>query len=127
MAHPNPVTIQVSQAEVADCDTDRLSQILDSFVPRLLDRNRNRVQIEVMGYGADARELFDVPEVRAYFGAVFERNPGLFYWIDVSSYMFIFLGLMLFEPYRVGAKVGLRPRDMQTYLSKGFKGLNVFC
>jgi hypothetical protein len=102
-------------------------QILDSFVPELLVRNRNRVQIEVSGFGSDPRELYDVPEVRSYFILLFERYPGLFFWIDASSYMFLFLGLMLFEPWRTNGKVGLRPPDLKSYVTYGFTGLNTFC
>jgi hypothetical protein len=125
MSHVSPVIIQVSHVEVTQCDPSRIARILEDFVPHLLDRNRNRVQIEVMGY--DQRELFDIPEVRKYFTALFELHAGLFYWIDVSSSILVFLGLMLFEPNRVAGRVGLLPRDMQVYHARGFAGLNSFC
>ena len=122
-----PVIIQVSLTEVQAADTSRATSILQSFVPVLLERNRNRVRLEVLGYDNDPRELFDIPEVRKYFQNLFVENPSLFYWIDVDSYMLLFLGLMLFEPYRIEGQVGLRPEDMQSYVSGGFSGLNKFC
>jgi hypothetical protein len=127
MSHRNPVTIQVSRQEIDRCNTSGVSIILESFVPYLLERNRNRVQIKVCGFGNDKRELFDIPEVRKYFRKLFDDNPGLFYWIDINSYMFVFLSLMLFEPYRVNAQVTLTPQDLQSYLVAGFLGLNEFC
>lgn len=110
MSRENPVTIQVSRQEIDRCETSGVSIILESFVPHLLERNRNRVQIKVLGFGNDKRELFDIPEVRKYFRK-----------------LFLFLGLMLFEPYRVSGQVGLTPQDMQSYLVAGFSGLNEFC
>jgi hypothetical protein len=129
MSHAAPVIIQVSRDEVSRIETARVSSILASFLPMLLKRNRNRVQIEVAGYETDSRELFDIEEVRAYFQALFDENPaqGLFYWIDLESYMFIFLGLMLFKPDRIEGKVGLAPSDLQAYLVRGFSGLKSFC
>ncbi len=55
------------------------------------------------------------------------ENPGLFFWIDVNSYMFIFLALMLYPPLRTNGFVGLTPADMQAYVIRGFTGLNAFC
>ena len=122
-----PVIIQVSLTEVQAADTSLSTSTLKSFVPDLLERNRNRVRFEVLGYDDDPRELFDIPEVRKYFQNLIDENPGLFYWIDIDSHMLIFLGMMLFEPYRIEGQVGLCPKDMQSYLLRGFSGLNAFC
>jgi len=127
MSHPSPSTIQISRREVELCNTSGVTAILTSWVPTLLERNRNRVQMEVLGYQDDPRELFDIPEVRSFFEAVFRANPGLFYWIDVESYMFVFLGLMISEPHRKDGQVYIVPKDMQAYLVRGFTGLNQFC
>lgn len=58
---------------------------------------------------------------------MFRANPGLFYWIDVESYMFMFLALMVSDPQRSDGKVFVSPKDMQAYLIRGFTGLNEFC
>jgi hypothetical protein len=83
--------------------------------------------MEVMGYRDDSRELFDIPEVRAFFEALFRANPGLFYWIDFESYMFVFLGLMISQRHRKDGQVTIAPLEMQAYLIRGFLGLNKFC
>ena len=127
MNDKNPVSIHVSRAEVEACDTSRASTILASFVPALLDVHRNRIQIEVFGYDQDPRALYDVEEVRSYFKRLYDENPGLFYWIDVDSCMFMFFGLMLYPPHRVPGGVGLTPSDMKDFLLKGYYGLNGFC
>jgi len=122
-----PVTIQISKYLVIRKDTTFVTNILDSFIPDEISCNINRVQIEVLGYGEDPRELFDIPEVRTYFQALFDQIDGAFYWIDTNSYMFLFWGLMLLNPYRCDGKVGLLPEDMQKYLTWGFIKLNAFC
>jgi len=122
-----PVVIQISKEEVLNCNIDRLVAILDSFVPDLCDRNRNRVKFEVTGYMNDSRELYDISEVKKYFRHFFDNYHGLFYWINVNSYMFVWMGLMLFTPIRVGGKVTISPEELQEFLSAGFKKLNVYC
>ena len=62
-----PVVIQISRQEVEHCDPQGVVQIIQSFIPGLLEPYRNRVQLEVLGYADDPRELYDIPEVRALF------------------------------------------------------------
>lgn len=127
MTEVQPVTIQISRNEAMHHDTSLVVDILSSFVPALCDRNRNRVQFEVTGYAQDSRELYDVPEVRAYFQHLFQSYPGLFYWIDFRSYMYGFMALMLGTPIRGSGGVTVSSADITAYLSRGFMGLNTFC
>ena len=119
--------IQVSKQEILAKDTSRVIDILDSFIPNLLERNRNGVQIEVNGYNADKRELFHIDEVREYFKTLFENVPHLFYWMDFNSFMPLFLGLMLYKPMRVSGQVTISSRNLQEFVYLGFLGLNEFC
>lgn len=121
------VVIQVSKEMVTNLDTSYVCNILNSFIPMLLDRNRNRVIIEVLGYESYKQELFDIPEVRLYFQKLFDDVDGAFYWLDPNSYMLIFWGLMLLPPYRINGQVGLAPDDMGKYLTWGYIKLNHFC
>lgn len=59
-----PVTILISKDEIVSVNASRVREILDSFVPTLIDRNRNRVTIMVNGYDDDSRQLFLIGEVR---------------------------------------------------------------
>jgi len=127
MGHPSPVTIQIDSSSILTCDTEPVASILESFIPELCERNRDRVQLEVLGYLNDPRELYDIPEVRSYYQALFHRVPGLFYWLDSTSHMVLLLGLMLFPPHRSEGRVTLSPTDLQQFLLMGFRGLNEFC
>lgn len=127
MGHSSPVIIQIDKSSILARDPEPVAQILESFIPELCERNCGRVQLEVLGYLNDPRELYDIPEVRSYYQALFERVPGLFYWLDSTSHMLLLLGLMLFPPQRSPQGVSLSPTDMQQFLLRGFHGLNGFC
>ena len=72
-----PVTIQISKEAILACDVRQVREILDSFVPNLIERNRNRVEIEIIGYGEDSRELYLINEVRSWFHIFFRQHSGL--------------------------------------------------
>lgn len=127
MHNKGSVSIQVSAFDIRSGNTGWILGILNSFIPNLIEDRRNKVIVEINGYNNDPRELYDISEVRRYFQKLFDDEPGLFYWFDMNSYMFLLFGLMLFKPYRHDGIVELRPEDMQQYLIYGFQGLNQFC
>jgi hypothetical protein len=53
-----PVTILINKEEVLTQDASRERRVLDSFVPLLLEKNRNATAVLVTGYDDDQRELF---------------------------------------------------------------------
>ena len=53
-----PVTILVSKDEIVSENASGVRGILDSFVPILIDRNRNRVTIMINGYDTDSPGTF---------------------------------------------------------------------
>lgn len=122
-----PVVIQISKDEIERCEVSRLAGILDGFVPELCERNRNRVDIELLGYLDDPRELYDISEAKKYFRHYFDTHNGWFYWVNTESSMLVLMGLLLFSPIRVGNQVTISDKDLQTYLYHGFAKLNVYC
>src|SRR5215831_20778651 len=74
-----PVTIMISREEIVSEDVSRVRTILNTFVPTLVERNRNRVTIMVEGYNDDPRELFLINEVRKWFHHLFDAVPELFF------------------------------------------------
>ena len=95
-------------------------------------RFRNRVSIYVDWNKEDSRELYDIPEVRAYFETLFNEVDSIFYWIDPSCDFFQILGFLLFPPktrYRFIASktVYVEPDNFALYINMGFDKLNRFC
>jgi hypothetical protein len=121
------VRITISREAIEHCDPEPVAQILESYLPELTEQNRNRVQFEVAGYTEDPRELYEIPQVRAYFQALFRRYSGLFYWMDTGSGMLLFLCLMLYEPVWSEEGVTVSLSDLQSFLADGYTALSAFC
>ena len=96
-----PVTILVSKDEIVSENVSGVRGILDSFVPILIDRNRNRVTIMINGYDTDSRELFLINEVRKWFHHLFDIVPELFFWLDMRPPWLTFYATMFGTPVRV--------------------------
>ena len=82
-----PVTIQISKKAILACNVRQVREILDSFVSDLIERNRNRVEIEIIGYGEDSRELYLINEVRRWFHIFFRQHSGLVFLDESASAM----------------------------------------
>jgi len=122
-----PVVISISREEVELCDPSNVVAIVSSWIPLLLERNRNRVQLEVRGYSDDPRELYDIPEVRRFCAALVDVFPGMFYWLDTESHMFALIMLLLYHPIRVEGGVTVATADLQEFFLRGHTELNAFC
>jgi len=123
----SPVIVTIPREAVESRNPFPVVDVLESWIPELCERNRNRVQFQILGYDEDSRELYDIPEVREYYRELYNRHPGLFYWIDTRSYMLVFLGLMFYPPVRRDGKVSLFGDDLLAYLRLGFYGLKILC
>lgn len=120
-------TIRVGQEWILSRNISFVRNLLNTFIPKLLERNRNKVRIEIIGYEQDPRQLFLINEVRAWFHKLFDEIPELFYWMDMSDNYLEFYALMMFTPKRVEGGTILSPEDMQKFLTWGYVNLNEFC
>jgi hypothetical protein len=124
----NPIILSVEREWVEAGDISTVLQTLESMEQNdWLMVARNSISFITHGYDDDPRELYDIPEVRGWFQRLFAAYPGLFYWLDMDSNMFVLIGLLLFSPTRVAGNVGLSNEDLQQYMVAGFTGLNQFC
>ena len=121
------VTIQVNKDEILALDTSRVRRILDTFIPELVDRNRNGVTVLVNGYEADPRELIVIPEVRAWFRRLSEVVPEIFFWMDLRPPFFTFYAIMASTPIRRDGGTTLSADDLKKFMIWGYTGLNLFC
>lgn len=122
-----PVTISVSRDEILEREIRRVREILDSFIPDLVERNRNRIELEVLGYGDDPRELFLVDEVRAWYHKFFQYTPDFFLWMNLRPPWLVFYAIMFGTPIRAAERTSVASEDLQQFLSWGFESLNQFC
>jgi len=122
-----PVTIMVSREEIVSEDVSRVREILNTSVPTLVERNRNRVTIMVNGYNDDPRELFLINEVRKWFHHLFDAVPELFFWMDMSRPWLTFYAIMFGTPVRQKGGTTMSSEDLQRFLVWTYKNLNTFC
>jgi hypothetical protein len=122
-----PVTIMISREEIVREDVSRVREILDAFVPTLIDRNRNRVIIMVNGFNEDPRELFLINEVRNWFHHLFDAVPEFFFWMDMSTPWLNFYAIMFGTPVRKQGGTTMSSEDLQRFLIWGYQNLNAFC
>ncbi len=123
----SPVTILISKDEIVSVNASRVREILDSFVPTLIDRNRNRVNIMVNGYDDDSRQLFLIGEVRKWFHHLFDVVPELFFWMDMLPPWLAFYSIMFGTPVRAEGGTTVSKEDSQRFLVWGYQNLNIFC
>jgi hypothetical protein len=123
----SPVIITVSRKEIVSEDVSRVRGILDTFVPTLTDRNRNRVTIMINGYDNDPRELFLINEVRKWFHRLFGAVPELFFWMDMRPPWLTFYAIMFGTPVREPGGTTMSSEDLQRFLIWGYQNLNGFC
>lgn len=97
----NPIILSVEREWVEAGDISTVLQTLESMEQNdWLMVARNSISFITHGYDDDPRELYDIPEVRGWFQRLFAAYPGLFYWLDMDSNMFVLIGLLLFSPTR---------------------------
>lgn len=122
-----PVTISVSREEVCERDVTQVREIFDSFIPDLVQRNRNRVELEILGYGDDPRELFLVSEVRSWYQELFDNTPDFFLWMNLRPPWLVFYTIMYGTPVRTSIGTTFAKGDLEGFLSWGFRSLKNFC
>jgi hypothetical protein len=128
MASREPVIISIPRGAIDHCNPVPVIEIIEGFSLLLADRNRNRLQFEVLGYGEDPRELYDIPEVKSYFRQLWEMHDGLFYWLETEEHMMGLMALLIYEPVRTGdGHVTIYTDSLQNYLIVGFMKLNYYC
>jgi len=127
MITTQPVTISISKDMILARDVSHVRAVLDSFMPELVERNRNRVELEVFGYDDDPRELVLIKEVRRWYHEFFDNTPDLFLWMNFQAPLISFYAIMFGNPVRVAGGTTVRPEDFQRFLDWGFGALNGFC
>jgi len=126
-AHGPKIQIGIRRSEVEACDITSVAGTLDSFIPELCDLYRNRVDFFVTDYDDDPREVWDIPEVRAFYGKLFRTYKGMFYWANTKSQMFGMLALLTYPTFRSGGGATITMENQQLFLAEGFVLLNDYC
>lgn len=92
-------TKHVSFFDISRRDIERghIQTYVDSFkrISKQASKFRTSMFIGISGYDADARELYQIPEVRSWVQRFYKNVPHLFYFLEPSySMLVIFLCLV---------------------------------
>lgn len=80
------------------------------LTPSLLDTHAGRQLWVIQGYDSDPREIYEIPEIRAYFHGLHARHPGWLAWLDLkqlSNFLILSCALSVFPhctPHESGNK-----------------------
>jgi len=129
---PTILMLQFDRAEIETAATgsaiDRLMSLGDE--PQYVSRLASSCGLVVSGYDADPRELYEIPEVRAFFRKIAHEWGGWLHFLEKdgpSLQVFISFLLDLEVQTREGGVVSTRMRDpeqLRQVLLRLFDGMN---
>lgn len=76
----------VSRRDVEACNTDRLVDLFGKAThPDILRQHRSNVRISVDGFSSDAREIYEIDEIRDFFTRLKSRYPCWSFFGDLNT------------------------------------------
>jgi len=112
------------EVEAADISgmVERLNELVATRESALAAKQR--IVLFTSDYDHDARELWDIPEVRAFIQRVFAACPFIFF-LTASSTVALFLACCCRQVRKLeGQRIEFDPKDLEKFLLTGFAGLN---
>jgi hypothetical protein len=126
-ARVDGLVLHASRSEVEARDIDHASTALDNLLnPEVAHRLKGRLIFEIRGYEDDPRDLYEIPEVRAWMHALDQIFPYLFYFMDVgprSTLSFVAFSLCEWEKVPNGKQIP--PDELQRFLIFHFGAMSL--
>lgn len=126
----DPLTVVITRQEVEAADVTSTLDVLNGWI-----RGSNRpvelsgqLMLAIDGYDDDARELWQIPEVRCYIYELDQRFPYWFFFANPHSDTLKVVAFCLTRTTSV--RPGLTqidPSSMGAFLARHFEALNVLC
>lgn len=120
----------------ADVESLNLAPFLSSLTAILKDReavvrHRHAIRPSICGYGDDPRELYQIPEVRAFLSLLDKQFPYWFYFVAPDCYLLPVLMACLcpvdgvsISPDHIRATIRIRKEDIWAFLETHFDAMN---
>ena len=115
---------------------DFMSRFGDSSLPtgKKLEAMMNSVALMIDGYNHDAREIYAIPEVRAFYKRLWEVWPYWLYFCNLDTenlMMMVMCCLESLDALKVKGqsqvKVSISPLEVVQFISGGFVPMNEMC
>lgn len=118
--------VVVSRAEVEALDVSRAMAILSRVLAdrETVERYRGRLELVFSGYASDARELYSIPEVRAFCAKLDDAFPFWFYFVSTNGVTLGVIACCLCSVTELRpGKVSIGP-DVLPFMTRHFDALN---
>ena len=125
-----PVYLVISRQQVESGDTQEPMSFLQFIIvsPDHALEFMGRVSLIIDGYNDDARELFEVPEVRRYMKALDDQWTNWFFFLSQADDSIKILESCLCDTIEViPGVVSIDLEQMERYLTRHFSALNRLC
>lgn len=129
-AQPDFFEVGISRQQIESGDVSGVLSVLsDLLYKEAALHYRELVDIAVQGYDANARELTELPEVRAFVKKLDDEFPYWCYFLSKRTAGFMFILSCLCSPYRIpDASDDIWRNSIAEYLmQRGLPALNALC
>jgi hypothetical protein len=124
------LTITISRKEIEARDTSSICATLDRLLEdeETISHFFEKVELGVSGYDNDPRELWDIPEVKAFFLQLDNRFPYWFFFLTKFGSGLKVIAFCCCKLISLSAtKVWLEPASLEQFLNRHFLAMNQLC
>lgn len=122
-----PIIIRIPRDLVEEGDTTPIIEGLTVFArsPSLAPQALGKIRITVSGYDADARELWEIPEVRRLVHALDQQFPFWFFFADLADEWLAAVAFCVCRVTEIAeGSTAINPSDLQRFVERQFSGMN---
>jgi hypothetical protein len=122
-------SFDVSYEDIINCDIRTVSEALNWLLEsrQSVLAGRGKIALSFSGYDDDARDVWDIPEIRRYVAALDATFPYWFYFLDLRMSTLGVLGLCLCRVMKVGAAVTPNMEDLRDFVNEHLAALYRLC
>lgn len=121
------LTVVASRQEIETLDVSGCLKPLNALLTSRENalQFRSRVNFIVDGYDDDPRELYEIPEVRAFVAALDREWPQWFYFLAKCGGILTIVALCLCRYQKIGpGQAQYERNDMERFLVRHFEAMN---
>jgi hypothetical protein len=122
-----PIRIVIPREAVEARETQEVLMGLSVFAqsPALAPQARGKVRIEFAGYDRDARELWQIPEVRQYVADLDDVFPFWFFFADLrSDTLHVLASCLCRVTETTPGQTAFNRDDLNRFFERQFGGMN---
>ena len=122
----NWLRVVIDRTEIEALDVSRTATILSRVLANrnAVERHRGRVDVAFYGYSDEARELYDIPEVRRFCAKLDDAFPYWFYFLSTEGATLGVIACCLCSVTELRPGVVSFGSDLLKFMTRHFEALN---